>query len=804
MSQKIAFPRGMATGNFLAARPLLGLFLLVLVFAAVLATTACNNLQAMGSPASTGTNQNPALQVVVTPSSATVSSERSLQFTAQVKNSSSTGVVWSASIGSITPEGLFHAPKVTTQQSVTVVAASAANPAVRATASATIIPVQALQIATSSLSPGTKGRSFSNALSASGGISPYIWSVGSGQLPPGLLLSPSTGVISGVPSQTGTFSFAVALNDASNERTTKSMTLAVSSPTTTTGNFDGPAELPRVYLQTALAYTPAPGQTITVKAGDNLQAALNKVNCGDTVQLQAGATFLAKGSSEFVLPARSCDDQHWIIIRTSTPDASLPPPGTRMTPCFAGVASLPGRPVYPCPKPQQLLATISYPTMADGPITFANGANHYRLIGLEITRVANNRQQVTQLIGPEVGGAMDHIVLDRLYIHGTPRDETRRGVFLSGGTNVSVQDSYLSDFHCNSRVGACVDSQAIAGGSGSLPMGPFKIVNNFLEAAAENILFGGSRASQTPADIEIRFNHLFKPMFWMPGQPGFSEPAFIVKNSFELKNAQRVLFDSNLLEGSWGGFSQDGFSVVITPVSQPSSDLPSGVMGLCPLCQVTDVTIRNIFISHVGGGFEIANPFNKPNGVAARGERYSIHDVIIDDMNGLKYNGRGTFAQVSTIPSPLLQDVVINHVTAFPPRVLFNVGATIPLKMTDFNFTNSIITAGELPLSTTGDGRGPNCADPDVPLKVMINCFSGSLFSSNAVLASPAKYPPSSWPGGNYFYNSPASIGFVNFNNGNGGDYHLLPTSPAKGKASDGLDLGANAEAVYAAISTVR
>jgi len=44
----------------------------------------------------------------------------------------------------------------------------------------------------------------------------------------------------------------------------------------------------------------------------------------------------------------------------------------------------------------------------------------------------------------------------------------------------------------------------------------------------------------------------------------------------------------------------------------------------------------------------------------------------------------------------------------------------------------------------------------------------------------------------------------VNFNNGDGGDYHLLPASPATGAANDGTDLGADVDAVLAAVSGVR
>ena len=42
--------------------------------------------------------------------------------------------------------------------------------------------------------------------------------------------------------------------------------------------------------------------------------------------------------------------------------------------------------------------------------------------------------------------------------------------------------------------GLCTDAQAINGGISSNPMGPYKIVNNFLEASGENILMGGVTA----------------------------------------------------------------------------------------------------------------------------------------------------------------------------------------------------------------------------------------------------------------------------------------------------------------------
>ena len=738
------------------------------------------------------------IQVAVSPRNAVLSPGTQQRFTAIVQGTSNTAVTWVASAGSISSDGTFVAPVVSDGTQITITAKSATNSA-QAESVVTIQRPVKLAIATAPLSGALVNTPYSDDLMASGGTPPYKWNVSIGSLPPGIVLQATNGGLSGTTSQRGAYSFTARVTDSASNSATRSFTLAVSAAGNT--GYDGPAELPRVYLNTALADTPAPGSTITVSAGGDLQSALNQVNCGDTVMLQAGGTFFSGSTygGAFTLPAKSCDDRHWIILRTSAPDTSLPPEGTRMTPCYAGVASLPGRPALACTSTKRVLATITYSGTGNGPLIFAPGANHYRLMGLEVTRTANDGKSVASLIGPTQHSSMSQIVLDRLYIHGTPADETRRGVELSGGTSIAVQDSYISDFHC-SVLGNCTDSQAVAGGTGSLPMGPYKINHNFLEASGENIIFGGGPATQTPADIEIRFNHFFKPMLWLQGQPGFAAPAFIVKNHFELKNAQRVLFDSNALEDTWGGFSQHGYSVLLTPKNQHAE---SG--NVCPICLVTDVTVRYVTIRHVAGAFLIANALSGPNGgPPLQGQRYSIHDVIADDIDGDKYIGPGAFAQLSTIASPLLQDVTINHVTAFPQSVLFNVGVPDTVEMRGIVFTNSIVTSGESAITSTGPfPNAPNCARFDVPSTTVAQCFSNPTFSFNALLSVPSRYPSSKWPRGNFLY-APAAIGFVNFNQGNGGDYRLSSSSPAVGKASDGSNLGANVEEVLSAVSGTR
>ena len=83
-------------------------------------------------------------------------------------------------------------------------------------------------ITTSGLMPsGTVGVSYSAALSASGGATPYSWSIASGGLPDGLNLSSSTGVISGSPTAYGTWDFTIQAADANSLTTTQPFSLII-------------------------------------------------------------------------------------------------------------------------------------------------------------------------------------------------------------------------------------------------------------------------------------------------------------------------------------------------------------------------------------------------------------------------------------------------------------------------------------------------------------------------------------------------------------------------------------------------
>jgi hypothetical protein len=66
--------------------------------------------------------------VSITSDVASVVSSQSLQLTALIRNTPNVGVQWSATAGTITGSGLYHAPRVKTDTVVTVTATSVANP----------------------------------------------------------------------------------------------------------------------------------------------------------------------------------------------------------------------------------------------------------------------------------------------------------------------------------------------------------------------------------------------------------------------------------------------------------------------------------------------------------------------------------------------------------------------------------------------------------------------------------------------------------------------------------------------------
>lgn len=90
-----------------------------------------------------------------------------------------------------------------------------------------------LSITTTGLSEGSNGYAYTQTLEATGGTTPYTWSLASGSLPGGLSLDAATGVISGTPNANGTFSFTVKATDANSWPASKAFSIIVKAPVLT-------------------------------------------------------------------------------------------------------------------------------------------------------------------------------------------------------------------------------------------------------------------------------------------------------------------------------------------------------------------------------------------------------------------------------------------------------------------------------------------------------------------------------------------------------------------------------------------
>ncbi len=99
-----------------------------------------------------------------------------------------------------------------------------ANNTAGSTQTVTLTGQSALYIVTTSPLPnGQIGSAYSQPIAAQGGTAPYTWAVpSSNNLPPGLTLNTTTGVIAGTPTTSGTYSFSVQVSDSSSPQQTVS------------------------------------------------------------------------------------------------------------------------------------------------------------------------------------------------------------------------------------------------------------------------------------------------------------------------------------------------------------------------------------------------------------------------------------------------------------------------------------------------------------------------------------------------------------------------------------------------------
>jgi hypothetical protein len=337
-----------------------------------------------------------------------------------------------------------------------------------------------------------------------------------------------------------------------------------------------------------LAPTDAGAATHTVNAGGDLQGALDAALPGDEIVLDAGARFVGT----FSLPPKPFGAV--ITIRSS-----LPLPSRRLTPADAPLL----------------------PTIFSGGTTAALtgvGASNWLLDGLRFESSTTGEGNIIELQDATA------ITMDRLLIVAGPNGQKR--AIMGNGRHITLTRSHIANIWRSGQ-----DSQAFCAWDGG---GPYTLTDNYLEAASENVMFGGAGSlapDRVPADILVEGNHFSKPLAWK-GQPK------AVKNLFELKSAKRVTIRYNLFERNWTD-AQAGTAIVFTVRND----------GGAPWSVVEDVLFEQNVIRDTEGVFNVLGYNNgSPSGRATR--------IVI--RNNLAI-GTGAFLQVGGE----VGDLTIDHNT---------------------------------------------------------------------------------------------------------------------------------------------
>lgn len=474
---------------------------------------------------------------------------------------------------------------------------------------------------------------------------------------------------------------------------------------------------------------------IVVNANGNFQRALNVAKPGDVIVLEAGAEF----TGPFTLPVK--EGSTYITIQSSRL-AELPAEGKRVSPSHSAL------------MPKLLAAP------GDAAIKTELNAHHYQFIGVEIApNVKTSRVSDLIKLGDGSGAqnslatVAHHLILDRCYIHGYPTQEVKRGIALNSA-ETSIINSYISDIHVVGQ-----DTQAICGWNGP---GPYRIINNYLEAAGENVLFGGADPSipnLIPSDIEIRGNYFFKPLSWKVGDPSYAGKHWTIKNLFETKNARRLVVDGNLFENCWLD-AQVGFAILLKSNNQDNR---------CPWCVTEDLIFSNNIVRNVEHGVNILG--YDVGKISGQAKQIRIVNNLWENVRGMWFQGTDGAA-----------DVVIEHNTHLQRsgNVMTLHGRPTSRFVYRYNLTQR-----------TGYGyKGDSLNEGTVTLEKFC---PGYVFEKNVIAgANPSEYPPN-----NFYPASIEQIGFVDFANGN---YRLGSSSKYKRVTPERKDIGCDIEALGPAL----
>jgi hypothetical protein len=520
--------------------------------------------------------------------------------------------------------------------------------------------------------------------------------------------------------------------------------------------------------------------------GPTLTSRLASASCGDVLCVQAGTTI----SGNFTLPQINGCTTYTQLISSDYANSAFPAAGTR---------------VQSTDEPHLGIIQAS----STGPaIQTAFGAAYWRLTGLELTRVTNGAAAVYGPLSMGNGQATDattipnHIICDRCWIHRQESDPTEMviGADMSGNY-LAVIDSRIE----NIGVG---EDTAAGNCNGN---GPLKLVNNYLEASGETVIWGGcdpNWVGSYPQDIEMRLNYYTKRLAWksLPGQGVTTN----VKNLLEFKSGVRALVLDSIMEYNWIN-GQNGTALLVTPANQDGSN---------PTNRVQDITYNYIELRHATNGINL-NSTSIYGLASGYTRRLLFKNMLLQDVGGGSSspwvttvpcdNSCGQFmnfgGQIGAKLGPMvpIKDVLMDHITDFSTALFFDFSGP-QNGAVNIGVTNSLLWEG-----TYGGGgiigSGVGAANTAINYFMVNPVFRTTTWIGNV---NDAGYYPATDPSGSgspaFWWEDVGTVGsnanlFSDSSNCNAGTYSIAACGLNPGSiynaggsrhASDGTQVGAD------------
>jgi len=315
---------------------------------------------------------------------------------------------------------------------------------------------------------------------------------------------------------------------------------------------------------TSSSYT----QTVNVPAGGNLQSAINSASGGTRILLAPGATYVGP----FTLPSRG--DNGWVSIETNI----SAPSGSRVD------------------------STLNFARLTannqGGTVIIGQGADGWALSLVEVTS-QNASVNAPMRIHTGSVDVADRVLLDRVYIHPQTAQMHVIRCVIGNASNLTIRYSVLVECHNP-------NSQAQGIAFWNTP-GPIHIHDNYINAASQGVLSGGSATNHHPSDVTIRRNHFYTPGSWQGRYHNLAQ--------IETKDIKRVLIEGNVLDGG-------EFSLLLKSSAQGGACSPAST------CGTEHVTVRRNIIRNSKGGINTARA---PVPAAGQGGGFAMHDVLIED-----------------------------------------------------------------------------------------------------------------------------------------------------------------------------